>query len=127
MEVKINVFRLAAFAVLIITIVIGVFILKHQNTTIEKLNNVLIQEQLDDSLQQVADSIKFKQLQTKTYSDSMYTAKLYRDRELELIKKLTKKKINKYENIIKVLPNANDATRDSIWKSELTKPEQSIK
>ena len=35
--------------------------------------------------------------------------------------------INKYENIIKVLPNANDATRDSIWKSELTKPEQSIK
>ena len=127
MELKINVFRLAAFAVLIITIVIGVFILKHQNTTIEKLNNVLIQEQLDDSLQQVADSIKFKQLQTKTYSDSMYTAKLYRDRELELIKKLTKKKINKYENIIKVLPNANDATRDSIWKSELTKPEQSIK
>lgn len=127
MELKINVFRLAAFAVLIITIVIGVFILKHQNTTIEKLNNVLIQEQLDDSLQQVSDSIKFKQLQTKTYSDSMYTAKLYRDRELELIKKLTKKKINKYENIIKVLPNANDATRDSIWKSELTKPEQSIK
>jgi hypothetical protein len=57
----------------------------------------------------------------------MATAKLYRDRELELIKKLTKKKIIKYENVIKDLPNSNTATRDSIWKSELTKPEQLIK
>ena len=101
MELKINVFRLVAFVALIITIVIGIFILRHQNTVIRELNDVLVQEQLDDSLQQVSDSIKFKQLQTKTYSDSMYTAKLYRDRELVLIKKLTKKKINKYENIHK--------------------------
>jgi hypothetical protein len=57
----------------------------------------------------------------------MATAKLYRDREAELIKKLIKKKIIKYEDIIKELPNSNTATRDSIWKSELTKPEQLIK
>jgi len=127
MELKINVFRLVAFAALIITIVIGIFVLRHQNDTIRKLNDVLIQEQLDDSLQQVTDSIKFKQLQLRAYSDSMATAKLYRDRELELIKKLTKKKIIKYENVIKGLPNASTTTRDSIWKSELTKPEQLIK
>jgi uncharacterized membrane-anchored protein YhcB (DUF1043 family) len=112
MELKINVFRLAAFAALIITIIIGIFVLRHQNSAIKKLNDVLIQEQLDDSLQQATDSIKFKQLQLRTFSDSMATAKLYRDREAELIKEL---------------PNANTATRDSIWNSELTKPEQLIK
>jgi uncharacterized membrane-anchored protein YhcB (DUF1043 family) len=127
MELKINVFRLVAFAALIITIIIGIFILRHQNNAIRTLNDVIIQEQLDDSLQQATDSIKFKQLQLKTFSDSMVTAKLYRDREAELIKKLIKKKIIKYEDIIKELPNSNTATRDSIWKSELTKPEQLIK
>jgi uncharacterized protein YxeA len=127
MELKINIPRLIATAILVITIIIGIFILKHQNGVIKQLNDVVKQEQLDDSLQQVTDSIKFKQLQLRTYSDSMATAKLYRDRELELIKKLTKKKIIKYEGIIKDLPNSNTATRDSIWKSELTKPEQLIK
>ncbi len=127
MELKINVFRLVAFAALIITIVIGIFVLRHQNTVIRELNDVLVQEQLDDSLQQVTDSIKFKQLQLKTFSDSMATAKLYRDREAELVKKLIKRKIIKYEDIIKELPNSNTNTRDSIWKSELTKPEQLIK
>jgi hypothetical protein len=127
MELKINTFRLIVFAALIITIIIGIFVLRHQNSVIKELNDITIQEQLDDSLQQVADSIKFKQLQHRAYSDSMATAKLYRDRELELIKKLTKKKIIKYEDIIKDLPNSNTATRDSIWKSELTKPEQLIK
>lgn len=127
MELKINIFRLTAFAVLIITIIIGIFILRHQNNAIRTLNDVIKQEQLDDSLQQVTDSIKFKQLQLKTFSDSMATAKLYRDREAELVKKLIKKKIIKYEDIIKELPNSNTATRDSIWKSELTKPEQLIK
>jgi hypothetical protein len=127
MELKINVFRLVAFAALIITIVIGIFVLRHQNTVIRELNDVLVQEQLDDSLQQVTDSIKFKQLQLKTFSDSMATAKLYRDREAELVKKLIKRKIIKYEDIIKELPNSNTDTRDSIWKSELTKPEQLIK
>jgi uncharacterized membrane-anchored protein YhcB (DUF1043 family) len=127
MELKINVFRLAAFAALIITIIIGIFVLRYQNSAIKKLNDVLIQEQLDDSLQQATDSIKFKQLQLRTFSDSMATAKLYRDREAELVKKLIKKKIIKYEDIIKELPNTNTATRDSIWKSELTKPEQLIK
>jgi uncharacterized membrane-anchored protein YhcB (DUF1043 family) len=127
MELKINVFRLVAFAALIITIVIGIFVLRHQNTVIRELNGVLVQEQLDDSLQQVTDSIKFKQLQLKTFSDSMATAKLYRDREAELVKKLIKRKIIKYEDIIKELPNSDTATRDSIWKSELTKPEQLIK
>lgn len=127
MELKINIFRLVAFAALIITIIIGIFILRHQNNAIRTLNDVITQEQLDDSLQQVTDSIKFKQLQLKTFSDSMATAKLYRDREAELIKKLIKKKIIKYEDIIKELPNSDTATRDSIWKSELTKPEQLIK
>ena len=127
MELKINIPKLIATAILIITIIIGIFVLRHQNGVIRQLNDVIKQEQLDDSLQQVTDSIKFKQLQLKTYSDSMATAKLYRDRELELIKKLTKKKIIKYEDIIKDLPNSNTATRDSIWKSELTKPEQLIK
>ena len=127
MELKINVFRLVAFAALIITIIIGIFILRHQNNAIRTLNDVITQEQLDDSLQQATDSIKFKQLQLKTFSDSMATAKLYRDREAEIIKKLIKKKIIKYEDVIKDLPNANTATRDSIWNSELTKPEQLIK
>jgi uncharacterized membrane-anchored protein YhcB (DUF1043 family) len=127
MELKINVFRLVAFAALIITIIIGIFILRHQNNAIRTLNDVITQEQLDDSLQQATDSIKFKQLQLKTFSDSMATAKLYRDREAELVKKLIKKKIIKYEDVIKDLPNANTATRDSIWNSELTKPEQLIK
>ena len=127
MELKINVFRLVAFAALIITIIIGIFILRHQNNAIRTLNDVITQEQLDDSLQQATDSIKFKQLQLKTFSDSMATAKLYRDREAELVKKLIKKKIIKYGDIIKDLPNANTATRDSIWNSELTKPEQLIK
>jgi uncharacterized membrane-anchored protein YhcB (DUF1043 family) len=127
MELKINVFRLVAFAALIITIIIGIFILRHQNNAIRTLNDVITQEQLDDSLQQATDSIKFKQLQLKTFSDSMATAKLYRDREAEIIKKLIKKKIIKYEDVIKELPNANTATRDSIWNSELTKPEQLIK
>jgi uncharacterized membrane-anchored protein YhcB (DUF1043 family) len=127
MELKINVFRLVAFAALIITIIIGIFVLRHQNSVIKKLNDAITQEQIDDSLQQVTDSIKFKQLQSKAFSDSMAVAKLYRDREAELVKKLIKKKIIKYEDIIKDLPNANTATRDSIWKSELTKPEQLIK
>jgi uncharacterized membrane-anchored protein YhcB (DUF1043 family) len=127
MELKINVFRLVAFAALIITIIIGIFILRHQNNAIRTLNDVITQEQLDDSLQQATDSIKFKQLQLKTFSDSMATAKLYRDREAEIIKKLIKKKIIKYEDVIKELPNSNTATRDSIWNSELTKPEQLIK
>lgn len=127
MELKINIFRLVAFAALIITIIIGIFILRHQNNAIRILNETITQEQLDDSLQQATDSIKFKQLQLKTFSDSMATAKLYRDREADLIKKLIKKKIIKYEDIIKELPNSNTATRDSIWKSELTKPEQFIK
>ena len=127
MELKINVFRLVAFAALIITIIIGIFILRHQNNAIRTLNDVITQEQLDDSLQQATDSIKFKQLQLKTFSDSMATAKLYRDREAELVKKLIKKKIIKYEDVIKDLPNANTAARDSIWNSELTKPEQLIK
>jgi hypothetical protein len=127
MELKINVFRLTAFAILIITIIIGIFILRHQNNAIRQLNDVIKQEQIDDSLQQISDSIKFKQLQLRVYSDSMATAKMYRDRELELVKRLTKNKIKKHENIITILPNANDATRDSIWKSELTKPEGRIK
>lgn len=127
MELKINIFRLVAFAALIITIIIGIFILRYQNNAIRTLNETITQEQLDDSLQQTTDSIKFKQLQLKTFSDSMVTAKLYRDREAELIKKLIKKKIIKYEDIIKELPNSDTATRDSIWKSELTKPEQLIK
>ena len=127
MELKINVFRLIVIAALIITIIIGIFVLRHQNNVIRNLNNVLIQEQVDDSLQRATDSIKYKQLELKRYSDSLATAKLYRDRELELMKKLTKKKIIKYENVIKGLPNASVATRDSIWKSELTKPERSIK
>jgi len=127
MELKINIYRLVAFAALIITIIIGIFILRHQNNSIRMLNDVIKQEQLDDSLQQATDSIKFKQLQLKTFSDSMATAKLYRDREAELVKKLIKRKIIKYEDIIKELPNSNTATRDSIWKSELTKPEQLIK
>jgi uncharacterized membrane-anchored protein YhcB (DUF1043 family) len=127
MELKINVFRLTVIAALIITIIIGIFVLRHQNNVIRNLNNVLIQEQVDDSLQRATDSIKYKQLELKRYSDSLATAKLYRDRELELMKKLTKKKIIKYENVIKGLPNASVATRDSIWKSELTKSERSIK
>ena len=127
MELKINVFRLVVIAALILTIVVGIFVLRHQNGVIKTLNNTLLQEQVDDSLQQVTDSIKFKQLQLKTFSDSMATAKLYRDREAEIIKKLIKKKIIKYEDVIKELPNSNTATRDSIWKSELTKPEQLIK
>ena len=127
MELKINIPRLIATAILIITIIIGIFVLKHQNGVIKQLNDIVKQEQLDDSLQQATDSIKFKQLQLKTFSDSMATAKLYRDREAELVKKLIKKKIIKYGDIIKELPNANTATRDSIWNSELTKPEQLIK
>ena len=127
MELKINVFRLVVIAALILTIVVGIFVLRHQNGVIKTLNNTLLQEQVDDSLQQVTDSIKFKQLQLKTFSDSMATAKLYRDREAEIIKKLIKKKIIKYEDVIKELPNSNTATRDSIWNSELTKPEQLIK
>lgn len=127
MELRINVFRLVVIAALILTIIIGIFVLRHQNGVIKTLNNTLLQEQVDDSLQQTTDSIKYKQLQLKTFSDSMATAKLYRDREAELIKKLIKRKIIKYEDVIKELPNSNTATRDSIWKSELTKPEQLIK
>jgi hypothetical protein len=127
MELRINVFRLVVIAALILTIIIGIFVLRHQNGVIKTLNNTLLQEQVDDSLQQTTDSIKYKQLQLKTFSDSMATAKLYRDREAELIKKLIKKKIIKYEDVIKELPNSNTATRDSIWNSELTKPEQLIK
>ena len=127
MELRINVFRLVVIAALILTIIIGIFVLRHQNGVIKTLNNTLLQEQVDDSLQQTTDSIKYKQLQLKTFSDSMATAKLYRDREVELIKKLIKKKIIKYEDVIKELPNSNTATRDSIWNSELTKPEQLIK
>lgn len=127
MELKINVFRLTVIAALIVTIIIGIFILRHQNNVIRQLNDVVKQEQIDDSLQQMSDSIKFRQLQLRVYSDSMATAKMYRDRELELVKRLTKNKIKKYEDIITILPNANTTTRDSIWKSELTKPEGRIK
>jgi uncharacterized protein YxeA len=127
MELRINIFRLVVIAVLVLTIIVGIFVLRHQNGVINKLNDVLQQEQLDDSLQQATDSIKYKQLELKTYSDSLATAKLYRDKELELVKRLTNKKIKRYEDIITILPNASTATRDSIWKSELTKPEGRIK
>lgn len=127
MEVKINMFRLVLISALIISLIVGIFVLRHQNGVIRQLNDVLRQEQIDDSLQRTTDSIKFRQLELKAFSDSIATAKLYRDRELELMKKLTKKKIIKYDNIIKGLPNASISTRDSIWKSELTKPEQIIK
>ncbi len=127
MELRINIIRLAIFAILVITILIGVFVLKHQNKVIRQLNEVLRQEQVDDSIQRTTDSIKYKQLQLRVFSDSMALAKFYRDRELELIKKLTKKKIDKYENVLKFLPNSPDIIRDSIWKSELAKPEGIIK
>jgi hypothetical protein len=127
MELRINIFRLVVITVLVLTIIIGIFVLKHQNKVITELNEVLRQEQVDDSLQKTTDSIKYRQLQLKTFSDSMATAKLYRDRELELVKRLTNKKIKRYEDIIQILPNASTATRDSIWKSELTKSEQRIK
>jgi hypothetical protein len=127
MELRINIIRLAIFAILIITILIGVFVLKHQNKVIRQLNEVLRQEQVDDSIQRTTDSIKYKQLQLRVFSDSMALAKFYRDRELELIKKLTKKKIDKYENVLKFLPDSPDAVRDSIWNSELTRPEGIIK
>ena len=127
MELKINIIRLTVFAALIITILIGVFILKHQNKVIRQLNDVLRQEQVDDSIQRTTDSIKYKQLQLRVYSDSMAMAKYYRDRELELVKKLTKKKIDKYENVLKFLPDSPDNVRDSIWKSELARPEGIIK
>jgi hypothetical protein len=127
MEIKINMFRLVLVSALIIALIVGIFVLRHQNNVIRQLNDVLKQEQLDDSLQRATDSIKYKQLELKRYSDSLATAKLYRERELELFKRLTKKKISKHEDIIKLLPNSSIATRDSIWKSELTKPERSIK
>ena len=95
MELRINIFRLVVITVLVLTIIIGIFVLKHQNKVITELNEVLRQEQVDDSLQKTTDSIKYRQLQLKTFSDSMATAKLYRDRELELVKRLTNKKIKR--------------------------------
>jgi hypothetical protein len=127
MELKLNLFRTVVFTIMILLLISGVFILRHQNKTIKQMNEIIRQEQVDDSIQQISDSIKFKQLQLRVYSDSMATAKMYRDKELELIKRLTKNNIKKHENIITILPNANDATRDSIWKSELIKPEGRIK
>jgi hypothetical protein len=124
MRTRIN---LTLYIILLLLIGIGILVLRHQNNSIRQLNEAIRLEQVDDSVQRAADSIKYRQMQLKNYSDSMAMVKAHRDAELILIKQLTKKKINKYENIIKILPNATDAVRDSIWKSELTKPEQSIK
>jgi hypothetical protein len=82
MELRINIIRLAIFAILVITILIGVFVLKHQNKVIRQLNEVLRQEQVDDSIQRTTDSITYKQLQLRVFSDSMALAKFYRESSL---------------------------------------------
>jgi len=126
MEIKIDI-KMIIIIALALLLIIGGFVLNYQNNSIRKLNDVVKQEQIDDSLQQTTDSIKYKQLESKVFSDSLAIAKKYREKELELFKKSTQKKIIKYEKIIEVLPDTPNSVRDSIWKSELAKPEQRIK
>jgi sensor domain CHASE-containing protein len=130
MELKLNT-KAIIIGILIlslaITIVVLGFILKHQNNTIKKINESIRQERVDNEVMRAADSIKYRQIQLKAFEDSMALAKQYRDKEFELQQLINKKKIKKYEDIIKILPNSSTPYRDSIWKSEFAKPEQLIK
>ena len=130
MELRLNIKAIiigSLLLVLMATSIIFISIIKHQNRAIKDMNEAIRQERVDNIVMQAADSIKFRQLQLKSFADSMALAKEYRDKELELVKQLTQKQLKKYENIIKVLPNSTLQYRDSIWKSEFAKPEQIIK
>ena len=130
MELKLNT-KAIIIGILIlslaITIVVLGFVLKHQNTAIKKINESIRQERVDNEVMRAADSIKYKQIQLKAFEDSMALAKQYRDKEFELQQLITKKKLKKYEDIIKILPSSTTPYRDSIWKSEFAQPEQLIK
>ena len=106
MELKLNT-KAIIIGILIlslaITIVVLGFVLKHQNTAIKKINESIRQERVDNEVMRAADSIKYKQIQLKAFEDSMALAKQYRDKEFELQQLITKKKLKKYEDIIKIL------------------------
>lgn len=130
MELRLNtktIIIASVIALLLIAVAIGGFILKHQNNVIKDMNEAIRQERVDNAVMRAADSIKFRQAQLKAFEDSMTLAKEYRDKEFELLQTINKKKLKKYEDIIKVLPNSTIPYRDSIWKSEFAKPEQIIK
>jgi len=99
----------------------------HQNKKIKNLQETIHDQQLNDSIRYMVDSIKYKQLQLKFFSDSLDIVKNYRDSELESIKGQIKIQINKYEQTLKILPNSSTTTRDSIWTSEFSKHESDIK
>jgi hypothetical protein len=99
----------------------------HQNKKIKNLQETIHDQQLNDSIRYMVDSIKYKQLQLKFFSDSLEIVKNYRDSELESIKGQIKIQINKYEQTLKILPNSSTTTRDSIWTSEFSKHESDIK
>jgi hypothetical protein len=99
----------------------------HQNHKIKDLQETIHDQQLNDSIRYMVDSIKYKQLQLKFFSDSLDIVKNYRDSELESIKGQIKIQINKYEQTLKILPNSSTTTRDSIWTSEFSKHESDIK
>ena len=99
----------------------------HQNKKIKNLQETIHDQQLNDSIRYMVDSIKYKQLQLKFFSDSLDIVKNYRDSELESIKGQIKIQINKYEQTLKVLPNSSSTNRDSIWASEFSKHESDIK
>jgi uncharacterized protein YxeA len=129
-------FNLKKIIILIVAIAIGVLVLiiNHQNNAIEKQNKyideqkeIIKQEQIDNSITKKQDSIRYEQLILKKYSDSLEIERKNRDKQLELYKKYTKKQITKHEDLIKILPNATDNIKDSIWRSELNKKDQFIK
>ena len=97
-----------------------------QNKKIKNLQETIHDQQLNDSIRYVVDSIKYKQLQLKFFSDSLEIVKNYRDSELESIKGQIKIQINRYEQTLKVLPNSSTTTRDSLWASEFSKLESDI-
>lgn len=97
-----------------------------QNKKIKNLQETIHDQQLNDSIRYVVDSIKYKQLQLKFFSDSLEIVKNYRDSELEFIKGQIKSQINRYEQTLKVLPNSSTTTRDSLWASEFSKLESDI-
>lgn len=130
MELRLNtktIIIVSLIAALIIAVTVLGFILKHQNTVIKNMNEAIRQERVDNEVMRAADSIKYRQAQLKAFEDSITLVKQHRDKEFELLQSINKKKLKKYEDIIKVLPNSTIPYRDSIWKSEFAKPEQLIK
>lgn len=86
----------------------------HRNQ-LKKVNQLIQQDRIDDSIQQFNDSIKYRNIQRKMVEDSINNERRIKELVLRDSKSKNNKQIKKNEEIIKALPNSDHEFRDNIW------------